>query len=337
MYMPKEETVTIHDIAKRAQVSISTVSRVLNDNKAVRESSRLAVLDAVKALNYQPNIFASGLAGGKSKTIGIITQYISSPFFDMILRGILDEMLGGDYHPMFADGQWQEARERRSVEMFIDRRVDGLIILGGLLPEDELEAISKRLPLLVIGRDIESIKDNCIPLDDFNGAYKATEHLIQQGHRNIVHLTGILDHEDANQRLAGYRSAMVDAGLDVSDRYIVEGDFSEQSGVMAAEKLLNSGPLFTAVFAANDQMAMGFRLSLYRRGVRVPDDVSIIGFDDQPASAFLTPPLTTIGQPALEIGRSAAKRIVARILDQHEPIRAFKASLIVRQSVARIH
>lgn len=337
MFMPKEETVTIHDIAKMAGVSISTVSRVLNDNKAVRETSRLAVLDAVKELNYQPNIFASGLAGGKSKTIGIITQYISSPFFDTILRGILDEMMGGDYHPLFADGQWQESRERRSVEMFFDRRVDGLIILGGVLPEDELAAIAKRMPLLVIGRDLRSIEDNCIPLDNFSGAYRATEHLIQQGHRNIIHLTGILAHEDAKQRLAGYRAAMLDAGLVIEDRFVVEGDFSEQSGVMAAEKLINSGPMFTAVFAGNDQMAMGFRLTLYRRGIRVPEDVSLIGFDDQPASAFLTPPLTTIGQPALDIGRSAARRIVARILNQLEPIETFRAELIVRQSVSRIH
>ncbi len=337
MFMTPSAKTTIHDIAKRAGVSISTVSRVLNDNKSVREGSRQAVLDAVRELNYHPNIFASGLAGGQSKTIGIITQYISSPFFDMILRGILDEMTGGNYHPLFADGQWQEDKERRSLETFIDRRVDGLVILGGVLPEDELIAISQRLPLIVIGRDIKAIQDRCIPLDNYGGAYAATQHLIQQGHRNIIHLTGILRHEDAQQRLAGYRQAMADANLSNDDKLIVEGDFSEQSGVMVAERLLNNGPTFTAIFAANDQMAMGLRLTLYRRGIRVPEDVSLIGFDNQPASAFLTPPLTTVGQPALAIGKSAAKRILAKIQDQEEEIKHFKAKLMIRDSVTRIH
>lgn len=336
MLMTSKEKITIHDIAKKAEVSISTVSRVLNDNKKVRESARLAVLAAIDELNYQPNVFASSLAGGRSKTIGIITQYIASPFFDLILRGILDEMSTGDYHPLFADGQWQVDRERQSVKMFIERRVDGLIILGGVLPEAELAGISERLPLIVIGRNIPTIQANCIPLDNFGGAYTATQYLIQQGHRKIVHLTGILRHEDAARRLAGYRQALADAGLAVDEHLIVEGDFSEQSGVDAIEQLLSAGLSFTAVFAANDQMAMGIRLALYRRGIRVPEDVSIIGFDDQPASTFLTPPLTTIGQPALKIGRSAAERILAKIHDRPEEVQTFKAKLMIRDSVSNI-
>ncbi|MEM9773537.1 MAG: LacI family DNA-binding transcriptional regulator [Chloroflexota bacterium] len=334
--MLKEETVTIHDIAKRAGVSISTVSRVLNGNTAVRERSRLAVQDAVKELNYQPNIFASGLAGGRSKTVGVVTQHIASPFFDLILRGIMEEMTESEFHPLFADGRWRPEKERRSLEMFLDRMVDGLIILGGILPEEELVSIRRRVPLILIGRDIVEIDDSCIPLDNFGGAYDATKHLIEYGHRKIVHLTGILRHDDASQRLAGYRQAMIDYNLPCDD-LVIEGDFSEQSGVIAVENLLSGGPPFTAIFAANDQMAMGIRLGLFRKGIRVPDDVSIIGFDDQPASAFLTPPLTTVGQPALEIGRSAAVRLLAKIKEQPEIIKDFKAQLIIRDSVTRIN
>lgn len=334
--MTIEEKVTIHDIAKRAGVSISTVSRVLNNNASVRERSRKAVLEAVEALNYQPNIFASGLASGRSKTIGIITQYVASPFFDMILRGIMEEMTESDYHPLFADGRWQPAKERRSLEMFLDRMVDGLIILGGVLPEGELVSLEKRVPIILIGRDILDINDSCIPLDNFQGAYLATEHLIHKGHRKIVHLTGILRHNDAARRLAGYKQAMSDYNLPF-DGLVVEGDFSEQSGVIAVENLLSAGPTFTAIFAANDQMAMGIRLALFRKGIRVPDDVSIIGFDDQPASAFLTPPLTTVGQPALDIGRSAAVRLLAKLNGQPQEIVDFKAQLIIRDSVARIN
>lgn len=334
--MTVEAKITIHDIAEKAGVSISTVSRVLNNNNKVRENSRIAVLKAVDELNYHPNVFASSLAGGRSKTIGIITQYITSPFFNLILRGILDEMTLGDYHPLFADGQWQLERERHSLKMFIDRKVDGLIVLGGVLPEGELVELAAQLPLIVIGRHVAEIEDRCIPLDNFGGAYAATKHLIEKGHRNIAHLTGILRHEDALRRLAGFRQAIEDAGLPLDKRLVVKGDFSEQSGVAAVNYLLDSGVEFSAVFAANDQMAMGVRLALYRRGIRVPEDVSIIGFDDQPASAFLTPPLTTVGQPALDIGRSAAQRILAKIENRHEEVQEFKANLVVRDSVASL-
>lgn len=334
--MAIEDKITIHDIANRAGVSISTVSRVLNNNTSVREGSRLAVLEAVKELNYQPNIFASGLAGGRSKTIGVITQYVASPFFDLILRGIMEEMEGSEYHALFADGRWQPEKERRSIEMFVDRMVDGLIVLGGVLPEAELIAIEEQIPLILIGREIAELEGSCIPLDNFGGAYEATRHLIDQGHRNIIHLTGILRHEDAAQRLSGYQRAMQDHDLPFED-LIVEGDFSEQSGVMAVEKLLNRGPTFTAIFAANDQMALGTRLALFRKGIRVPEDVSIIGFDDQPASAFLTPPLTTVRQPSIDIGRSAASRILAKVQGEQEVIKSFNARLMIRDSVARIH
>ena len=256
MNMSIEEKVTIHDIASKAGVSISTVSRVLNNNTSVREGSRKAVLEAVSELNYHPNIFASGLAGGRSKTIGVITQYVASPFFDLILRGIMEEMEGSEYHALFADGRWQPEKERRSIEMFVDRMIDGLIILGGVMPESELIAIGQRLPLILIGRDIPDLEGCCIPLDNFGGAYEATRHLIENGHRKIVHLTGILRHEDAAQRLSGYKQAMQDHDLGFDD-LIVEGDFSEQSGVMAVEKLLNGGPTFTAIFAANDRSAVG--------------------------------------------------------------------------------
>ncbi|MEM8859849.1 MAG: LacI family DNA-binding transcriptional regulator, partial [Chloroflexota bacterium] len=331
-----EEKITIHDIAQMAGVSISTVSRVLNNNTSVREESRLAVLEAVQKLNYQPNIFASGLAGGRSKTVGVITQYVASPFFDLILKGIMEEMTNSEYHPLFADGRWQPENERRSLDMFMDRMVDGLIILGGVSSESDLIGIANRVPLVVIGRDIKAIEENCVPLDNYGGAYKATQHLINKGHRKIVHLTGILRHEDAAQRLAGYKQAMLDHDLPI-ENLIIEGDFSEQSGVMAVENLLNRGPTFTAIFAANDQMAMGIRLALYRRGIRVPEEVSIIGFDDQPASAFLTPPLTTVRQPAIDIGRSAALRLLAKIRNEAEEIENFEAKLMIRDSVARIN
>jgi LacI family transcriptional regulator len=329
--------VTIKDIAKRAKVSISTVSRVLSGRTTVAEDKRQAVLKAVSDLDYRPNIFAQGLAGGQSKTIGVITQDISSPVYDSILRGIRQGLRGSGYSPIFADGYWREDKERQAMDILLQRRVDGLIILGGCSPEETLCQVSKQTNLLVVGRDLPAIADKCLPLDDFGGAYRATTYLIEQGHTKIAHITGLLSHQDAQNRQRGYIQALQDAGLKIDPDLIVEGDFVEQSGVLAVEMLFTRGRLFTAIFAANDQIAIGVRLALYRRGIRVPEDVSIMGFDDQRVAAYLTPPLTTIRQPALEIGETAAQAMLNFLQGKPYELSRFPVELIIRESTARRH
>lgn len=325
---------TIQDIATEAQVSISTVSRVLNGNVAVREDKRIAVLDAVERLQYRPNIFAQGLASGHSMTIGLLTQQISSPVYDAILHGTLGGLRGTGYSPIIADGHWQVDKEQRAIETLLRRRVDGLIVLGPRSDAVYLQALSERVPLVVIGRDIPPIA--CIGMDDFSGGYAATRHLIELGHRHIAHITGILSHEDAVARRNGYEQALQDAGMRVDEALIVEGQYSERSGVMAAEMLMMRGRPFSAIFAANDQMAFGVRLALFRRGLRVPDDVSIVGYDDQAVSAYMIPPLTTMRQPSHEIGRTAADSILQLIKGEEVGEIRFSADLIVRESTARI-
>ena len=214
------------------------------------------------------------------------------------------------------------------------RRVDGLVVLSPTSGEDYLQQVAERVPLLVIGRDLPPIQ--CISMDDFSGGYTATRHLIDLGHRHIAHITGILEHEDAVARFEGYKTALEEAGLQVDDALVVEGQFSEQSGVLAAEMLLMRGKTFSAIFAANDQMAYGVRLALFRRGVRVPDDVSIVGYDDQSGSAYTIPPLTTMRQPSADIGRTAAETILRLVKEEEIGTIRFSAELIVRESVARL-
>ncbi|WP_420641614.1 LacI family DNA-binding transcriptional regulator [Candidatus Leptofilum sp.] len=335
-----ERRITIEDIAQKANVSISTVSRVLRKSSGVTAPKREAVLQAVADLDYRPNVFAQSLASGQSMTIGVITQNFGSPFYDGILAGILQGLENSDYSALFADGRWDRAIERRALETFTDRRVDGLIFVGGQLSEAFLAEVGQKIPTVVVARELVSINSNCIFADNFKAAYELTNYLIEAGHRNIAHITAKMHYQEAvtdvEQRLRGYKQALVDAGLSPNPRLIVEGNLQEQSGALAIEMLLMEKQTFSAIFAANDAMALGARLGLYRRGFRVPDDVSLVGFDDEVAAAFMVPPLTTVRQPAIAMGKATATAVLDLINGKTVTNKIFESQLIVRESVARI-
>lgn len=328
------EKVTISDIARRANVSISTVSRVLRGTVPVTEAKRQAVMAAVTELNYQPNVFARGLASGESMAIGVLTQNFGSPFYDAILQGVVQGLRDTRYFPVFADGQWQVEIERAAVLALMQRQIDGLIVIGGFLTSDHLAPFVERTPVVFVARRLADCEENCLYIDNRKAAYLATQHLITLGHRRIAHLSGRRDHPDAVEREQGYKQALADAGIELRPELVVEGNFRRQSGVLAVEMLLARGAAFSAIFAANDQMAFGTRLALYRRGIRVPEDVSLVGFDDEPAAAFMVPPLTTIRQPAVELGLEASRVILARLNGERTTPARLKAELVVRESTA---
>ena len=186
-----------------------------------------------------------------------------------------------------------------------------------------------------MGRQIPALAGQCLYVDNFGAAYNATRYLLEAGHRQIAHIAGSSFHEDALDRRKGYLRALEDAGIRLNEDLIVEGDFRSHSGVLAVEMLLARGQTFSAIFAANDQMAIGVRLALFRRGIRVPDDVSMIGFDDHVASAYMIPPLTTVSQPAVEMGEAAAQAILHRFKGEPFEMPALPARLVIRESVAR--
>ncbi len=333
--MSQTQNITIQDIAAKANVSISTVSRVLNGTVPVAEAKKNAVMAAVSELDYQPNVFAQGLVHGHSMTIGVLTQNVSGPVYDAMLRGVLQGLQGSDYSPIFADGRWQAEREQRAIQLLMSRRIDGLIVLGGSSPETFLQQIGQEVPLIVVARRLSTLPGQSLMIDDFRGAYQATQYLLQMGHRSIAHITGIPTHEDAQARYQGYQQALIDAGIEPDPNLVIEGTFQEQSGGMAVEMLLSRSRTFSAIFAANDQMAYGARLALFRRGLRVPDDVSLVGFDDQHPSAYTIPPLTTVRIPASEMGEAAAEAILKQLAGQSHKLPTLSADLVVRESVAR--
>lgn len=327
--------VTIDDIAKRANVSKSTVSRVLNGSAVVNQQKQDAVHQAVIDLDYTPNMFAQGLASGKSMTLGILTQNIGSPFYAAIAQGVIEGLAGSGYTPLFVDGGWDHEREAVSIEALISRKVDGLLIVGGVIAASELQFYEKQMPLIVVARDINGLERRCVSVNNKQIGYMATKHLLEQRHTQIAFIHGIEGHPDAQDRFAGHLEALQEAGISRSDELIYQGDFSGHAGLKAVNYLLNQGISFSAIVAANDMVALGSRLALYRSGIRVPDDVSIIGCDDQAEAAFMTPPLTTIRQPSYEMGVVASKSLLSSISNEDYEWSELAPELQIRESVKR--
>ena len=334
--MEQNRKVTIQDIAEKANVSKSTVSRVLTSATPVADDKRAAVLQAMDELNYRPNIFAQGLASGQSLTIGVLTQNFGSPFYDTILRGILQGLNSSGYSAIFTDGRWQAEVEEEALQTLLGRQVDGVIIVGGYSQGPALARVAEQLPLIVVGRRLRELPDRCLWVDNFEAAYDVTRYLLDAGHRSIAHIAGPQSHQDAADRYRGYAYALRDAGVPENKELVVEGDFRSQSGLMAVEMLLTRGETFSAIFAANDQMALGARLALHRRGIRVPQDVSLVGFDNQDDGAYMIPPLTTVNQPAVEMGDTAARAMLRLLKDKSIELPVFGTELILRESVARL-
>jgi LacI family transcriptional regulator len=326
--------VTLEMVAKLAGVSPSTVSRILNGTAVVSEAKRQAVVEATKTLGFVPNPLARGLAGGRTFSIGVVTQAIDSPFYGAALRGIEDELDPVGYSPLFMSAHWNPTAEARCLELLHARRVDGIVVLMPRLSDAALLASAQSLPVVVTGRELRGERLYSLNFDNFAGAFRATEHLLALGHTRIAFITGDEEHPDALERHRGYRAALVAAGVAYNPQLVVPGMYHEVSGLEAVNRLVAQQQPFTAIFAANDQMAAGAALGLYQHGLRVPHDVSLVGFDDLPNSVYATPPLSTIHQPAYELGRLAAASILQLIAGEQPSAQLPTPELLVRASSA---
>jgi LacI family transcriptional regulator len=324
--------VTLELVAQRAGVSPSTVSRILNGTAVVSDDKREAVDRAIAELGFVPNPVARGLAGGRTLSIGVLTQAIDSPFYGVELRGIEDALDRAGYSALFVSGHWNAAEEARCIEVLRSRRVDGLIVLTGRLSDQALRAYAKSLPVVVTGRTLNALHLFSLNFDNVGGARIATEHLLALGHRRIACITGDMAHPDAVERLQGYRQALEQAGVGYDASLVVAGQFHEHSGHMAMDHLLDNRCRFTAVFASNDQMAFGAALALHRRGLRVPDDVSLVGFDDLATATYSIPPLSTVHQPGYELGRIAAQAMLQLLAGAQPDVTVPEPRFVVRES-----
>ncbi|MBB5018054.1 LacI family transcriptional regulator [Chitinivorax tropicus] len=326
-------TATVHEVAHAAGVSPATVSRILNGSARVSDAKRRAVEQAIAQLNYRPNLLAQSLKSGRAMTIGILTPDVVSPFFTESLRGIEAALVGTGYAPLIVSGHWRPDEESNRVELLIARRVDGIVILSGGLTESQIASYAQRIPIVATGHQLRANRALGITFDQYQGARMAMQHLIEMGHQRIAFIAGLVGHGDAKARLQGYEDALAAAGIAFDPQLVVQGNFLENGGILAVNLLLEAHQQFSAIFAANDHTAYGARLALYRRGIRVPEDVSVIGFDDLPASSYVTPPLTTIRQPVFEAGRVAAQSLLHLIRGESVAVPSLALELIVRESV----
>ncbi len=328
--------VTIGMVARAAGVSASTVSRVLNGTAVVSDLKKQAIDEAIAQLGFVPNPVARGLAGGRTFSIGVVTQALDSPFYGAAMRGIEDALVPGGYSALFVSGHWNAAAEARCIDVLQSRRVDGIIVLTGRLTDQALKTYAKNQPLVVTGRALKAPDLFTLNFDNFEGGRMATQHLIRLGHQRIAFISGDADHPDANERLRGYRAALDDAGIAFDKALVVPGEYHELSGLLAVDRLLSTNQRFTAIFAANDQMAVGAALGLQRRSLRVPEDVSIVGFDDLPTSQYAIPPLTSVQQPAYELGRLAATAMLQLLADAKPTVEVPAPRLVARESSRRL-
>jgi LacI family transcriptional regulator len=322
-------------VANEAGVSASTVSRMINGTVNVSAGLKQAVEAAIAKFDYRPNAVARGLALGKTLTIGVIAQAIDSPFYGEGLRGIEARLRAHGYAPLFMSGNWREEDEERSVREFVARGVDGIIVFAGRLSDAKLKRYAREVSIVVTGRSLRAPGLFSLQIDDRHGAMLAVRHLLEVGHRRIAFIAGSENHPDAVERLKGYKRALADAGIEFDPAMVATGDWHEEGGQRATLELLDSKARFTALFCVNDQTAYGACLALYRQGLAVPGDVSVIGFDDLPSSAYRLPPLSSVRQSIGELGDRSAQAMLQLIAGARPRIAAPAVELVVRESTAR--
>lgn len=316
----KKTTPSIRDVAKAAGVSTATVSRALSSPEKLSTATREAVIRAINDTGYRPNISARNLRKRETGAVAVLVPNLANPFFSAILSGIAATMSEAGYNVLVSDTTpFGEAEGEASHELpaFANaRHVDGLIVLDGLLPPEDLDKLGppeQRPPTVFACEWNELIDRPRVTIDNASAGRAAVGHLIALGHRKIGHLSGPPDNVLTQERLKGAEAALAAAGLEMDPGWLYPGDFSMESGARAAEIWTSSRDRPTAVFCASDVMALGFVGALLRRGVAVPGEVSVIGFDDLDMSSHFVPALTTIRQPRAEIGQAAARLLLERM------------------------
>lgn len=332
-------SVTIEEIARLADVSRSTVSRVLNNHPNVRAEVRDKVMRVVREHNYTPNAAARSLASNRSYAISLViprstSAIFAEPFFPLVIQGVSEACNSAGYVLMLSmlTAEMEQTFYNRMVG---GKHFDGVIMLSSDIDDPLLPRLMREgTPLVLIGRHpyLEGLAT--VDAENRDGAREATLHLINLGHRRVATITGQLSMQSGIDRRDGYKQGLMAAGLPIDPALMAEGDYSQESGYRAMRQLLGLPKRPTAVFAASDVMALGAQRAIHEAGLTSPDDIALVGFDDVPAAAYANPPLTTMRQPSTELGVQAVRVILAQIEDPSKPPAAVRlpATLVVRSS-----
>lgn len=310
----KFQNVTIKDVAREAGVSYATVSRVINNYKHVTPDKRERVVNAMTRLGYVVNQQARSLAGGRSQVIGLLVPDVGNSYIGEVIRGIDDELAANQYDLMLYTTHRQKTKESIYVATLTRGMTDGLLLLLPLNPHAYLKALhTKQFPYVVIDHQGFDDFSSTIVARNYEGAYKAVSSLIDLGHRRIGLIAGTPELSSAIERLNGYKQALADRGIPFDPELVENGDFRQPTSYIAAGKLLDLPQPPTAIFAASDISAFGVYDAAHMRNLRIPQDISIVGFDDIPEAAVTYPRLTTVRQPLAEMGRLATRMLLDEI------------------------
>ena len=305
--------VTIRDVAERAKVSISTVSRVLNDTCNVHEDKRIRVIEAAAELGYTPNPAAQSLHSMKTGAIGILLPYVSGEFFAELLNGIDSAAQEGGRLLLISTSHNSE-EELEAALRGMYRRVDGILVMA---PVTTADAVLKRaphdIPVVFMNTRTERSDIPLITFDNYSGMRAMTEHLIERGHRRIGFITGPAAAFDAQERFRGYREALHAADIPLNEDLVVDGQFTQQAGYDGTRYLIGMDPRPTAIMTSNDDAALGAMSALREAHLRIPEDMALCGFDDIPSAAFAVPPLSTVHIPVRELGKQSVELLEAAI------------------------
>jgi DNA-binding LacI/PurR family transcriptional regulator len=322
---------TMDDVARAAGVSRALVSLVMRDSPQVSPHRRDRVLSAAAKLGYRPNAMARGLAGRRTRTIGVLLNDLQNPFFAEIAAGIEQVASSLDYRVIISTGGRRPARERAMVSALLEHRPDGLLLVSPRMRSAEILAAAAETPVVLVGRNVRGKTLDVVMNDEVVGARLALSHLAGLGHERIVHVDGGKG-AGASSRRSAYLRVMGELGL-AAHATVIPGDFTEEAGVRAAERLLSWDELPTAVFAANDLVAAGLLDRLEVAGVGVPGDVSIVGYDNTFLAALHHMALTTVNQPRPELGRLALELLLERVDGRHtQQVRLIAPELVVRST-----
>lgn len=305
---------TIKDVAEKAGVSITTVSHVINETRYVSDELTEKVFEAMRALNYRPNIVARSLRSGSTKTIGLVIPDISNPFFAEFSRKIEDKGFEYGYNVILCNTDEDQVKEDLYVDVLISKQVDGMIFFAaGNSKSFQDNPFKDDIPIVITDREAEGIRSDVVLIDNSAGGYKATRYLISLNHRRIGCISGPSPIRPSAQRVEGYQNALEEAGIPFDADLLRVGDFRFAGGEQEMQALLALPEPPTAVFACNDMMALGAMRAIKGSGLRVPEDVSVIGFDNTPLSRLVFPQLTTISQPIKDMADLAVELLVEKI------------------------
>ncbi|MCK0471290.1 catabolite control protein A [Halalkalibacter sp. APA_J-10(15)] len=310
---------TIYDVAREAGVSMATVSRVVNGNPNVKPTTRKKVLEAIERLGYRPNAVARGLASKKTTTVGVIIPDISSIFFAELARGIEDIATMYKYNIILCNSDQNKEKEIHLINTLLEKQVDGIVFMGSQITEDHVTDFKRSpVPIVLAATFDKELEVPSVNVDYQQAAFDAITHLIENGHKNIGMVTGTLDDPvNGYQKFIGYRRAIEEAGLTFNENLVKIGDYTYDSGIEAMNQFLDSGEKPSAIFVATDEMALGVIHGAQDRGLSIPEDIEVIGFDNTRLATMIRPTLSTVVQPIYDIG-AVSMRLLTKYMNKEE-------------------